>query len=130
MCPLLPARWPARFLAPAVAGARWMMLCPNGLITIAVKNEEGNVSGGASWRWKEEDAKAMFAWGSSKMGGKGGYTPYVFKEWGSGFESRSCELAENECVQAVEKTGLKYECCSKRRAEFTYKYNVGESICQ
>jgi hypothetical protein len=43
---------------------------------------------------------------------------------------RGCGEAGNECVQAVEKKGVRWGCFSKRRGEFTDEYSVRESTCQ
>ena len=99
------------------------------MITIAAKDEEGNVSGGEKCLGNEERCLDASRCGP-KMGRKGGTPPMFFVECASAGRSMSCGCAENKCVQAVEKMAVNWGCCSKRRAEFIYEYNVGASTCQ
>ena len=60
----------------ARGGTRWMLLCPNGLITIAAVMAEGNFGGGARCCFDEDGAGTKG--GQFQNGTEGGYTPYVF----------------------------------------------------
>jgi hypothetical protein len=66
----------------------------------------------------------------SKMGRRGVYPRMFFEVCGSNVESMGCRVAGNECVQAVEKKGVREGGFSKRRGEFTYEYSWRGSTCQ
>jgi hypothetical protein len=114
--------------AAASSGTRWMLLCPNGLITIAAVMAEGNFGGGVRCCFDEDGARTEE--GRFQNGTEGGTPPMFFGECASDCELRGCGRAENKSVQAIEKKGFKWGCFSKRRGEFTYEYSLRRSMCQ